>query len=141
MHASSNEIRHLTTTILIAECDQQMRSLHATSLRRAGHIVWEAPDGGEALRLVRAHAPELLLVDVWMPVMNGLEVLENLRGSTVAVGLKVIVFSQNEDADIQLEGFALGVDDYWMKDLSPEELCDRVQNLVRLADTPPWGWD
>ncbi len=75
------------------------------------------------LRLVRAHSPELLLLDIWMPVMNGLEVLENLRGNTQAVGVKVVVLSQQDDADTHLEGYALGIEDYWTKDLSLDELC------------------
>jgi len=138
MHASGHEIRHIRATILVAESDRDLRTVHATRLRSAGHVVWEAPDGGEALRLIRAHSPELVLLDVWMPVMNGLEVLECVRGSTAGVGLKVVAFSQHDDADVQLEGFALGVGEYWTNDLSPDELCDRVQQLLRLAEAPPW---
>jgi len=138
MQTSSNEIRHLTTTILVAEDDADLRSLYAGSLRRAGHVVWEAADGAEVLGLVRTHYPELILLDIWMPVMNGLEVLEHLGGKAEAVGIKVVVLSQQDDADTRLEGFALGVEDYWTKDLSLDELCERVQELLRLAEAPPW---
>jgi DNA-binding response OmpR family regulator len=106
-------------------------------LRREGHLVWEACDGGEAVGLVRAHAPALLLLDIWMPVLNGLEVLEHLGRSSEAMGMKVVVLSQLGDADTRLEGFALGVDDYWTKDFSLVEFCARIQHLLGLAPIPP----
>jgi DNA-binding response OmpR family regulator len=134
---SRNKNRQLATTILVADDDRDLRSAYASSLRRAGHIVWEAADGGEALHLVRTHSPELLLLDIWMPVMNGLEVLEYLRGDNKAAGAKVVVLSQRDDADTHLEGLALGIEDYWTKDLSPDELCDRVRDVVGLFPTSP----
>jgi len=138
MQTLSSEIRHLTTTILVAEDDADLRSLYAGSLRRAGHVVWEAGDGAEVISLVRTHCPQILLLDIWMPVMNGLEVLEHLGGKAEAVGIKVIVLSNQDDADTRLEGFALCADDYWTKDLSLDDLCARVQELLRLAETTPW---
>jgi two-component system sensor histidine kinase ChiS len=87
--------------------------------------------------LVRAHTPELLLLDIWMPVLNGLEVLEHLGRTPEAVGMKVVVLSQLGDSDTRLEGFALGVDDYWTKDFSLDELCARIQRILGLAPIPP----
>jgi DNA-binding response OmpR family regulator len=87
--------------------------------------------------LVRAHGPGLLLLDIWMPILNGLEVLEHLGRSSEAVGVKVVVLSNLSDADTRLEGFALGVDDYWIKDFSLVELCARIQRLLTLAPIPP----
>ena len=113
----------LTVTIVLAEDEADMRAMLAECLRREGHVVWEAADGGEAVVLVRAHAPALLLLDIWMPVLNGLEVLEHLGREREAVGMKVVVLSQLGDSDTRLEGYALGVDDYWTKDFSLVELC------------------
>jgi DNA-binding response OmpR family regulator len=127
----------VTVTIVLAEDEPDLRALLAECLRREGHFVWEACDGGEAVRLVRAHAPALLLLDIWMPVLNGLEVLEHLGRSPEAVGMKVVVLSQLGDADTRLEGFALGADDYWTKDFSLDELCARIQHLLGLAPIPP----
>ena len=84
----------VTTTIVLAEDDADLRALLAECLRREGHVVWEACDGGEAVSLVRAHAPGLLLLDIWMPILNGLEVLEHLGRTSEAVGVKVVVLSQ-----------------------------------------------
>jgi DNA-binding response OmpR family regulator len=137
MQSFGDSTGKVTTTIVLAEDDPDLRSLLAGCLRREGHLVWEACDGGEALGLVRSHAPALLLLDIWMPVLNGLEVLEHLGRSSEAMGMKVVVLSQLGDADTRLEGFALGVDDYWTKDFSLVELCARIQRLLGLASIPP----
>jgi DNA-binding response OmpR family regulator len=121
----------LGVTILLAEDDLDLRALYADCLRQAGHVVFEASDGGEAVAQVRAHAPQLLLLDIWMPVLNGFEVLEHLAGIPECVGLKVVVLSNSHDADTRLEGFALGAIDFWLKDLSIGELCARVEELLR----------
>lgn len=125
------------TTIVLAEDEADLRTMLAECLRREGHVVWEASDGGEAVSLVRAHAPALLLLDIWMPVLSGLEVLEHLGRTSEAVGMKVVVLSQLGDSDTRLEGFALGVDDYWTKDFSLVEFCARIQRLLGLAPIPP----
>jgi DNA-binding response OmpR family regulator len=127
----------VATTIVLAEDEADLRALLAECLRRAGHTVWEARDGGEAVSLVRTHSPSLLLLDIWMPVLNGLEVLEHLGRTNEAMGMRVVVLSQLGDSDTRLEGFALGVDDYWIKDFSLDELCARIQRLLDLAPIPP----
>jgi DNA-binding response OmpR family regulator len=137
MQSFGDSTGKVTTTIVLAEDDPDLRSLLAGCLRREGHVVWEACDGGEALGLVQSHAPALLLLDIWMPVLNGLEVLEHLGRSSEAMGMKVVVLSQLGDADTRLEGFALGVDDYWTKDFSLVEFCARIQRLLGLASIPP----
>ena len=124
------------TTIVLAEDEADLRAVYAECLRREGHVVLEACDGGEAIALVRAHTPGLLLLDIWMPIFNGLEVLEHLGRTAEAVGLKIIVLSHLSDADTRLEGFALGVADYWTKDLSLAELCARIQRLLGEPPTP-----
>ena len=92
-------------------------------------------------RLVRAHTPDLLLLDIWMPVLNGLEVLEQIGRSPEAVGVRVVVLSHANDADTRLEGFALGVDDYWTKDMTLEDICAGIRHVVSLARTPPDEFD
>ncbi len=101
----------------------------------AGRATWSGrrATGERRIGLVSAHSPGLLLLDIWMPILNGLEVLEHLGRTTQAVGLKVIILSHLSDADTRLEGFALGVDDYWTKDLSLLDLCARIQRLMGLS--------
>jgi DNA-binding response OmpR family regulator len=128
---------NVPVTIVLAEDDPDLRGIYAQCLRQAGHMVWEAADGAQALALVRAHAPELLLLDIWMPVFNGLEVLERLASAPEAVGLKVVVLSHQSDADTRLEGFALGVVDYWTKDMSIVDLRERIGHVMRPTDAAP----
>ena len=137
MQSSGESPGKAQATIVLAEDDADLRRTLAECLRRAGHVVWEACDGGEAVNLVRAHAPALLLLDIWMPVLNGLEVLEHLGRASEAVGVTVVVLSNLGDADTRLEGFALGVADYWTKDLSLVEFCARVQRVLGMAPAPP----
>ena len=125
----------MEATIVLAEDDADLRALYAEWLGRSGHRVWEAADGAEAVAQVQSCRPDLLLLDIWMPVLNGLEVLEYLTRAREAVGLKVVVLSHQADADTRLEGFAMGVADYWTKDLSLAELSDRI--ALVLAPTPP----
>jgi DNA-binding response OmpR family regulator len=127
----------LPVTIVLAEDDTELRSNYALCLRQAGHDVWEAADGAQALALVRAHAPELLILDMWMPILNGLEVLERLVGAAEAVGIKVVMLSNQCDSDTRLEGFALGVVDYWNKDMPVAELGERIDRLTRPTPTRP----
>jgi DNA-binding response OmpR family regulator len=124
-------------TIVLADDDSDPRDRYARCLRQAGHVVWEAADGAQALALVRAHAPDLVLLDMWMPIFNGLEVVERLASDPRAVGLKVVMLSDQTDADTRLEGLALGVLDYWTKGLSLISLRERVDNLVGLAQAGP----
>jgi two-component system response regulator PrrA len=127
--------RTVPATIVLADDDTDLRSSYAQCLRQAGHEVWEAADGAQALALVRAHAPELLILDTWMPILNGLEVVERLGGAPEAVGIKVVMLSNESDADTRLEGFALGVDDYWTKDMPVVELRERIERLMRPTQT------
>ena len=125
----------MQATIVLAEDDADLRALYAEWLRRVGHRVWEAADGAEAVAHVRAYQPDLLLLDIWMPILNGLEVLEHLGKTWEAIGVKVVVLSHQGDADTRLEGFALGVADYWTKDLSLAELSTRIESV--LGSSPP----
>src|SRR5271155_2930344 len=133
MQAVDQASENRGATIVLADDDSDLRAIYARRLREGGHVVWEAIDGGQALALVRDHAPEMLLLDIWMPVMNGLEVLERLAGTREAVGLKIVVLSHQSDADTRLEGFALGVLDYWTKDMRVDELLSRIETLLRPA--------
>lgn len=121
--------------VVLAEDEPDLRAVYAECLRRLGCIVWEAGDGAEASEQVRAHRPDLLVLDHWMPVLNGLEVLEQLRDAREAIGLKVVMLTHQRDAETRLEGFALGVAAYWTKDLSLAELGDKVLALLEPAST------
>lgn len=123
--------------IVLAEDDNDLRAVYATCLRAAGYIVWEAADGHEAVALITAHRPALLILDVWMPVLNGFEVLEHVRSDPCAATLKVAMLSNLSDSDTRLECFAVGAVDYWVKGMSLTELCTRVRRLLTEAEVAP----
>jgi DNA-binding response OmpR family regulator len=132
--------------IVLADDEPDLRSIYAACLRNEGYEVWEASDGREALDLVEAHHPALLLLDVWMPALNGLEVVEQLRNDPLSGLTRVVMLSNLGDSDTRLEGFSAGVADYWVKGLSLGELCHRVKQLVSephpacdLAEAPATG--
>jgi CheY-like chemotaxis protein len=116
--------------IVLADDEPDLRAVYAALLREAGYVVWEAGDGHEAIALVRAHGPALLILDVWMPGINGFEVLDQLRGDRLTAGLKVVMLSNLSDSDTRLEGFSVGVVDYWIKDLSLADLRAHVERVV-----------
>jgi DNA-binding response OmpR family regulator len=116
--------------IVLADDEPELRAIYSACLRAAGHVVWEACDGEEAIRLVIARRPSLLILDVWMPRVNGFEVLERLRQESHSSNLRVVMLSNLGDSDTRLEGFAVGVADYWIKGLSLADLQRRVERLM-----------
>jgi DNA-binding response OmpR family regulator len=121
------------TIIVLADDEPDLRAIYADCLRQAGYEVWEASDGQEALEMVVAHRPSLLILDIWMPGINGLEVVEQLRHNPVMGQMRIVMLSNLGDSDSRLEGFSAGASDYWVKGLSLGELCQRVK---RLLDSP-----
>ena len=123
--------------IVLADDEPELRAIYGACLRGAGHEVWEACDGVEAVAVVLERRPALLILDVWMPNLNGFEVLERLRHEPCASNLKVVMLSNLGDSDTRLEGFSAGVADYWVKGLSLADLRNRVGRLVAEAELTP----
>ena len=118
-------------TVLIVEDEQSLNEAYQMILRKAGYTVQVAFDGQEALELSAMEEPDLILLDLRMPRMDGIEFLRNydLRQSHPEV--KVIVFS-NYDMQKEIdEAYNLGADRYFMKALaSPKELLQVVENTL-----------
>ncbi len=123
--------------VLLVEDDTEIRELYATCLRAEGFDVCEAADGREALELIAMRRPTLMLLDVWMPVLNGFEVLEQIQLDPMNTGLKVVMLSNLSDSDTRLECFSAGAVDYWIKGLPLTELCARVKELLADAEVLP----
>ncbi len=114
--------------ILVVDDDPHLREVVRYALARDGHDVREAKDGAEALRLVAADAPDLIVLDIVMPGMDGLEACRELRKkSTIPV---VFLSSRDEELDRVL-GLEMGGDDYLTKPFSTRELCARVKAVLR----------
>jgi DNA-binding response OmpR family regulator len=119
-----------TPTVLIAEDDPVSAHLLRHCLTSAGFHVVCATDGREALGLMETDAPVLVILDVMMPVMDGIEVLRRAKADTRLAAIPVImVTSREQDADI-LEAVKIGATDYLVKPFMPTELLSRVARIV-----------
>jgi DNA-binding response OmpR family regulator len=124
-------------TIVLADDSADLRAVYGACLRARGHEVHEAADGIEAVELVRRIAPELLLLDVWMPNLNGFEVLDALRSEPAAGRLKVAMLSILGDGDSQLEAFGGGAVEYLVKGLALRDVLARVEGLLAAGAPAP----
>lgn len=121
-------------TILVADDDPNIRQLLVFALGKAGLDTIEAADGEAALAEVAQHAPDLVVLDINMPRMDGLEVCRRLR----AGGETPILFLSSRDDEIdRVLGIELGADDYVVKPFSPREVVARVMAILRRTHAHP----
>lgn len=112
--------------IFIVDDDPDVRDLVEYKLVQNGHDVLCATNGQDALQLVPAAMPELVLLDVMMPGISGFDVLERLRAEACTHQLPIIMLTAKaQEADAE-RGFTLGANDYVLKPFSPRELMSRV---------------
>lgn len=118
-------------TILIAEDDRFLRRAAEMELRRLGFIVVCAADGVEAIARARESRPDLILLDLLMPRLSGIEALRVLRAAPDTCHLRVLILSNSSRELERIEAESLGVEDYWIKsNLSLAELGERVSSLL-----------
>lgn len=117
--------------ILVVDDDLELLRLIAFALRQAGYMVLEAQDGPSALAVFERERPDLVVLDVNLPRLNGFEVLKKIR--TVSEGLPVMMLTVRTGEEDQVRGLDLGADDYLGKPFSPRTLLARVRALLRRA--------
>jgi DNA-binding response OmpR family regulator len=116
--------------ILAADDDEDILELVTFRLERSGYTVLQARDGEEAFELAREKKPDLALLDVMMPKMDGFELTRRLRAEETTSRIPIILLTARaQDADLQ-QGFDAGADDYIRKPFSPQELRARVQSIL-----------
>ena len=116
--------------ILCADDDEDILSLVALRLRRAGYEVMQAHDGQEALELARSRRPDVAVLDVMMPRLTGHEVLAAIRGDDELRELKVVLLSARvQEADIE-RGMEAGADAYLAKPFRADDLLEQVKALL-----------
>ncbi len=117
--------------ILLAEDEKQIGDMVAFKLTNSGHQVLRARDGEEALALATAERPELILLDVMMPVLNGFEVLRRLKADPALSPIPVIMLTaKGRERDV-LAGLSAGAVDYIVKPFSLKELAARIETALR----------
>ncbi len=115
-------------TILVVDDESAVRKLVKTYLEREGFTVLEAADGSEAVNLSRREKPDLVILDLMLPEIDGLEVCRILRSESDAF---VLMLTAKADEADKLTGLGLGADDYLTKPFSPRELVARVRAILR----------
>ena len=123
--------------ILVADDDPVLRTLLATVLERHGYEVVTVPSGDALVRAARENLPDLLLIDVMMPVMDGLEAVRQLRQDTRTSHLPMLLITAQSTSQQAVQGFESGADDYITKPFNNDLLVARVKaNLRRAARMP-----
>ncbi|MBK8049701.1 MAG: response regulator transcription factor [Anaerolineales bacterium] len=115
-------------SILVVDDEQSIVEVVALYLQRAGFRVQTAPDGRTALQLMTAEMPDLLVLDLMLPGVDGLEITRRVR----AVGdTPIIMLTARKEETDRIAGLELGADDYVVKPFSPQELVSRVRAVLR----------
>ena len=119
-------------TILVVEDEPSIREVVSLYLQRAGYRVIEAEDGAAALELLGQQLPDLLVLDLMLPRVGGLEITEWLRSRS---DLPIIMVTARREEGERIAGLELGADDYVVKPFSPQELVSRVRAVLRRSST------
>ena len=119
--------------VLIVEDEPDIRNLIVHHLTRDGFRCRTAGSGAEALARVRAAAPDLVVLDLMLPEMTGLEVCRRLRADPTTAGVPIIMLTAKTDEVDRIVGLEMGADDYVAKPFSPKELVARVRAVLRRA--------
>ena len=120
--------------ILVVDDDAPIRRMLERTLTAEGYAVESAADGGAALAAVERAVPDLVVLDVAMPGLDGLSVCRRLR--RVGLGLPVLLLTARDAVSDRVAGLDAGADDYLVKPFAPEELLARVRALLRRGSEP-----
>jgi len=121
-------------TILIVDDEPRIRDFVRMNLEMEHYRVIEAGDGLDALEQLREHLPDLVILDVMMPEMDGFETLRAIREVST---IPVIMLTVRQDEHDRIRGLDLGADDYVAKPFNPRELLSRIRALLRRSLMPP----
>jgi DNA-binding response OmpR family regulator len=119
-----------TPTILVADDEEDVRELVTYRLTRSGYHVIGAGDGQEAFELATEHTPDLMVLDVMMPKLDGYELTRRVRAEDALRSIPVILLTaRSQESDVD-RGFEVGADDYLRKPFNPDELVARVRVVL-----------
>ena len=132
----------MPVTVLLVEDERDIADLVRYHVEKAGMRFIHALDGGTALRLARAELPDVALLDLMLPGLDGLEVCRQLRREAATRRLPIIMLTARGEEVDRVVGLELGADDYVVKPFSPRELLARIRAVLRRtegAERPPAG--
>jgi DNA-binding response OmpR family regulator len=123
--------------IFVVEDDRDIAELIAHYLTREGHETELLAHGGEAPRRVRETSPDLIILDLMLPGLDGMVVCQALRADPMTAAVPIIMLTARGEESDKVQGFELGADDYVTKPFSPKELVARVAALLRRTSRVP----
>jgi len=126
----------MNSKILVADDEEDVLNLVSMNLKNAGFTVLKAVDGKEAINLARTQFPALMLLDIMLPGMSGLEVCKVLKGDPVTSKIPIMMLTAKAEEVDRIVGLELGADDYITKPFSPRELVLRVKSVLRRGTIP-----
>jgi phosphate regulon transcriptional regulator PhoB len=121
----------VATDVLVVEDEPDIRNLIVHHLVREGFRCRTATTGAEALQRVRTATPDLVVLDLMLPEMDGLEVCRRLRSTAATAAIPIIMLTAKADEIDRVVGLEMGADDYVAKPFSPKELVARVRAVLR----------
>lgn len=122
--------------ILVVDDDADIVELLSFNLKQAGFAIGTAFNGIEALRKARSIAPDLILLDLMLPELDGMAVCEILRRNVTTASIPIIMLTALTGELGRLSGLDCGADDYVTKPFSPRQLVSKVESLLRKRDSP-----
>ena len=123
-------------TVLLVEDERDIADLVRYHVEKAGMRFLHAGDGGAALRLARAELPDVVLLDLMLPGLDGLEICRQLRRDAATRRLPIIMLTARGEEVDRVVGLELGADDYVVKPFSPRELVARIRAVLRRIEGP-----
>ncbi len=128
-----------TNTILLVDDEKDILEFLGYNLRKAGYHVLTATDGPAGIELARDHRPGLIILDVMMPGMDGIETCRSIRQIPELANVIIAMLSARAEEYTQIAGFEAGADDYIKKPIRPSVLSSRIKALLRRLDTGEEG--
>ncbi len=127
----------MSARILVVDDDPEIVNLFAYALRRAGYQVESALDGQTALERARQAPPDVIILDVMMPGMDGYEVARQLRAEAATSSLPIVMLTARALIADQVEGLRAGADSYLVKPVTPSVLVNKVREILGHPSPPP----
>ncbi|MEW6008207.1 MAG: response regulator transcription factor [Candidatus Omnitrophota bacterium] len=123
--------------ILIVDDEKELVALVSLHIKMLGYDVLSCDDGEEALKIAERELPDLMILDLMLPKIDGWEVCKRLRETQKTKDILVIMLTCRAETEDKLKGFEVGADDYVTKPFSPRELVARVKRVLARAEKPP----
>lgn len=122
-------------TILVVDDERDLLDLIEYNLKKEGYDVLKAEDGLEGIRMAKKYKPDLVLLDIMMPKMNGLEACEQIREDDEIKQTPIIFLTAKNDEKTEVRGLNLGADDFLTKPISTAKLVSRITAVLRRLDS------